>query len=138
MQVVMDFHAHLNMNEVIGLLAGECDEDRRLIRSATFAAKLDIAFAAAASICCTVLLLKSHHICFKPPLMSQEVSWCSAIGAETLHALASPADALTGGTSPQSIIFLIAAQMYCTFAWRHLPSCPFHLRHSQSCNVTSY
>ncbi|KAL0038793.1 hypothetical protein WJX79_008093 [Trebouxia sp. C0005] len=31
-QVVMDFHAHLNMNEVIGLLAGECDEDRRLIR----------------------------------------------------------------------------------------------------------
>ena len=28
----MDFHAHLNMNEVIGLLAGECDEDQRLIR----------------------------------------------------------------------------------------------------------
>ncbi len=35
-QVVMDFHAHLNMNEVIGLLAGECDEDRRLIRQAIF------------------------------------------------------------------------------------------------------
>ena len=35
MQVVMDFHAHLNMNEVIGLLAGECDEDRRLIRQVT-------------------------------------------------------------------------------------------------------
>lgn len=34
-QVVMDFHAHLNMNEVIGLLAGECDEDRRLIRQVT-------------------------------------------------------------------------------------------------------
>ncbi|KAL3138447.1 hypothetical protein ABBQ32_006237 [Trebouxia sp. C0010 RCD-2024] len=31
-QVMMDFHAHLNMNEVIGLLAGECHEDRRLIR----------------------------------------------------------------------------------------------------------
>ena len=30
----MDFHAHLNMNEVIGLLAGECDEDQRLIRQA--------------------------------------------------------------------------------------------------------
>lgn len=29
----MDFHAHMNMNEVIGLLAGECHEDRRLIRS---------------------------------------------------------------------------------------------------------
>ena len=33
----MDFHAHMNMNEVIGLLAGECNEDRRLIRS-TFSA----------------------------------------------------------------------------------------------------
>lgn len=32
MQVVMDFHAHLNMNEVIGLLAGFCDEEQRLIR----------------------------------------------------------------------------------------------------------
>lgn len=30
---MMDFHAHMNMNEVIGLLAGECHEDRRLIRS---------------------------------------------------------------------------------------------------------
>ena len=34
MQVVMDFHAHLNMNEVIGLLAGFCDEEQRLIRYA--------------------------------------------------------------------------------------------------------
>lgn len=34
----MDFHAHLNMNEVIGLLAGECHEDRRLIRSAPLSA----------------------------------------------------------------------------------------------------
>ena len=33
----MDFHAHMNMNEVIGLLAGECHEDRRLIRSASSA-----------------------------------------------------------------------------------------------------
>ena len=34
---MMDFHAHMNMNEVIGLLAGECHEDRRLIRSASSA-----------------------------------------------------------------------------------------------------
>ena len=33
----MDFHAHMNMNEVIGLLAGECREDRRLIRSTSSA-----------------------------------------------------------------------------------------------------
>ncbi|KAA6422754.1 MAG: hypothetical protein FRX49_07289 [Trebouxia sp. A1-2] len=41
-QVVMDFHAHLNMNEVIGLLAGECDEDRRLIRQAIFRSHLHL------------------------------------------------------------------------------------------------
>ena len=96
MQVVMDFHAHLNMNEVIGLLAGECDEERRLIRSAAFAVKLDTAFAVASD-CCAVSL----SMCC---VMLQEVSSCTANNAG-LHNAVSPANVMYSGTRHGSLHF---------------------------------